>query len=310
MRGKSTVFCRLKCLSTALAERGAPLFYLLPFYFYLDMLRPKRAGLLLNMQAERNAKSRPVYEHLDTAFVNLAALLRYLQQRGFVGRIHVVLAEYEAEVLLDEGSTTPRVRELDHATGRRSEGDDALPRLLVRAREPGGLINVYEGAGNEAAGTNAASLIVEESATEDAGKSQQLAPEEMEWHDLLRLSGEVIAAVERAALSAQADFNALFRGARLELADDFSFLDPATRQFEYAHAVVRLQGRPGMKAYVAGLCECLRRVVSKMTKGTQGGRLRERVALELAVLARRRQTQLSRFKLSQQFDRIAGTRVF
>jgi hypothetical protein len=261
------------------------------------------------MQAERNAKSRPVYEHLDTTFVNLAALLRYLQQRGFVGRIHVVLAEYEAEVLLDEGGGAPRVREVDYATGRRAEGDDALPRLLVRAREPGGLINVYEGAGNEATGAAAVSLIDEADEAEGAEKAHDLAPEEMEWRDLLRVSGEVIAAVERAALSAQADFNAIFRAARLELADDFSFLDPATRRFEYAHAAVRLQGRPGVKAYVAGLGECLRRVVLKMTKGAQEKRLRERVALELAVLARRRQTQLSRFKLTQQFDRIAGTKV-
>ncbi|MDX6693615.1 MAG: tRNA wybutosine-synthesizing protein 1 [Blastocatellia bacterium] len=259
------------------------------------------------MQAERNAKSRPVYEHLDTAFVNLAALLRYLRQRAFVGRVHVVLAEYEAEVMLDEGGAEPRVREVDHATGRHAEDEAALARLLVRSREPGGLINVYEGAEDETAG--AASLIDESEAAEDDAGSQPLTPEESEWRDLLRASGEVIAAVERAALSAQADFAALFRAARLELADDFSFLDPATRRFEYAHATVRLQSRPGTKAYVAGVGECLRRVVEKMAKGAQSKRLRERVALELAVLARRRQTQLARFKLAQQFDRIAGTRV-
>ncbi|HEY0408367.1 MAG TPA: hypothetical protein VGC89_21710 [Pyrinomonadaceae bacterium] len=262
------------------------------------------------MTAESNAKSRPVYEHLDTAFVNLAALLRYLQQRAFVGRVHVVLEEYEAEVSLDEGGGAPRVREVDHATGRRAEDEAALARLLVRSREPGGLINVYEGAAGETA-AGAASLIdePEAAAEEDAASPQPLTPEEMEWRDLLRASGEVIAAVERAALSAQADFAAMFRAARLELADDFSFLDPATRRFEYAHATVRLKSRPGMKAYVAGVCECLRRVVEKMAKGAQSKRLRERVALELAVLARRRQTQLARFKLAQQFDRIAGTRV-
>ena len=37
--------------------------------------------------------------------------------------------------------------------------------------------------------------------------------------------------------------------------------------------------------------------------------VRERVALELAVLARRRESALARFQLLQQLDRIAGTRV-
>ena len=254
------------------------------------------------MQAERNAKSRPVFEHLDTTFVNLAALLRYLQQRAFVGRIHVVLDEYEADVLLGAGGGT-QVREMDYATGRLSEGEDALPRLLVRAREPGGLISVYEGADEKA--TIEADALPH--AADDA--AQHLTAEEAEWQDLLRMSGEVIAAVERAVLSAQADFSGIFRATRLELADDFSFLDPSTRRFEYANATVRLHAGLGMKTYIAGLAECLRRVVEKTAKGGHAARIRERVALELAVLARRRQTQLSRFKLAQQFDRIAGTRV-
>lgn len=261
------------------------------------------------MQAERNAKSRPVYEHLDTAFVNLAALLRYLQQRAFVGRIHVVLDEYEADVLLEAGGAS-RVREIDYTTGRRSEGADALPRLLVRAREPGGLISVYEGTDEETAGASLAPDTEADEAARDANVSaEQLTPEEMEWRDLLRASGEVIAAVERALLSAQADFAGIFRAARLELADDFPFLDPSTRRFDYTHATVRLHARPGIKVYVAGLSECLRRAVQKAAQGGHSERLRERVALELAVLARRRQTQLARFNLTQQFDRIAGTRV-
>lgn len=271
--------------------------------------RNNRPSLPLNMQAERNAKSSPVYERLDTAFVNLGALLRYLQERAFVGRIHVVLEEYEANISLDGGPAT-RVSELDHATGRRGEGEDALTRLLVRAREPGGLVSVYEGA-DEAAATagDVAAESERETETEATAATEALSPEETEWRELLRISGEVIAAVERAVLSAQTDFAGIFRATCLELADDFPFLDPSTRRFEYAHATVRLHTRPGQKVFVAGLGECLRRVVLKVAKGGQAKRLRERVALELAVLARRRQTQLARFKLAPQFDRIAGTRV-
>src|SRR5437016_6442346 len=91
------------------------------------------------------AKSRTLYENLDTSFVNLWALLRYLSQRGFVGRVHVELKEYTADVFVN-GSSTPLVHELDHATGADVLEEAALHRLVLRARESDGSITVFEGA--------------------------------------------------------------------------------------------------------------------------------------------------------------------
>ena len=62
------------------------------------------------------SKSRIVYENLDTSFVNLWALLRHLSQRAFVGRVHVEMDDYSADVFLT-GSNTPLVHEVDRATG-------------------------------------------------------------------------------------------------------------------------------------------------------------------------------------------------
>jgi hypothetical protein len=253
--------------------------------------------------------SHAVHENLDTAYVNLAALLRYLRQRDFTGRVHVQLVEYEADVYLNT-QDAPRVREVDHATGREAEGEDAMQRLLVRASEAGGLVSVYEG--EEEHDGDAQLPLALPSLNIDFGEEPEaeLSPEQQEWRELLRVSGELIAAVERAALSAGADFETLLRAARLELSDDYSFLDPLAGRFEYVTGgLVRLHAQPSHDAYVASVCECLRRVVGKIATGERGGRVRERVALELAVLARRRQSQLTRFKLAQQFDRIAGTRV-
>ena len=53
----------------------------------------------------------------------------------------------------------------------------------------------------------------------------------------------------------------------------------------------------------------MRRVVNKLARGPRGGSMRERVALELAVTARRRQADLKRYGLTPLLDRIAGTRV-
>lgn len=275
--------------------------------------RPKRklpvgAGLM----QEDDHKTHPIHKDLDTAYVNLAALLRYLRARGFVGRVHLEMEEYEADVFLDGGDTTPRVREINRTSGREAVGDAAYQRLMVRAQEPGGRIDVYESANEEhaadeeRAGFSSFGTSAPPRALEDEASVEQT---EMAWPDLLRLSGDLIAGVERAALSFGADFAALFRAARLELADDFSFLDPAAQQLDYAHGMVRMKVQPGVNTYISSISECLRRVVDKLAAPARSRSVRERVALELAVVARRRETAIRQLKLAPYLERIAGTKV-
>ena len=261
-----------------------------------------------------SAKYRPVYEKLDTAYVNLAALLRYLQRRNFTGRVHVEMDKYEADVFLSATGGLD-ARETDHAMGRQAEGEAALQRLMVRAMEAGGLISIYEeieeetDASRPASTTSAAAEAT--AGAEDAKDDSlpQAEEEEADWGALLRLSGEIVGAVERAALSVGVEFHAAFQAARLEVADDFSFLDPSSARFEYANSEVRLHAKPTAKAYIAGIGACLRRAVEKLATGKNEGRVRERIALQLAVVARRRQAEITRLKLTPLLDRIAGTRV-
>jgi hypothetical protein len=255
--------------------------------------------------SELDPQSRPVHENLDTAYVNLAALLSFLQEREFEGRVHVELEEYDADVFLN-AKEHPRVHERNYETGRESEGDDALQRLLVRASDPGGRVSIYENKGEAPPGDLFSALAQStEAPAENAGSWN----EQKDWEDLVRLSGELIGTVERAALSVGADFEKLFHAVRLSMADDYSFLDPAAGRFEYSHGVALSRGEPNVKAYVSSISEAMRRVVDRIAIGPRRASIRERVALELAVLARRRQPQLSKFKLAPQLDRIAGTRV-
>ena len=83
------------------------------------------------------------FETLNTSFVNLAALIRYLREQGFQGSVKVQIDQYEAGVGL-AGSQAPQFWENDHATGRMAHGGEAMQRVLVRAREPGGVITVDE----------------------------------------------------------------------------------------------------------------------------------------------------------------------
>src|SRR5437773_10115426 len=91
-----------------------------------------------------DSKSRVVYENLDTAFVNLWALLRKLSQRGFIGRVRVELKDYTADVFLT-GSSTPLVHEIDRAAGTDTLEEAALHRLVLRAREAPRTISVFDG---------------------------------------------------------------------------------------------------------------------------------------------------------------------
>jgi hypothetical protein len=309
-----------------------------------------------------DAKSHALYQNLDTSFVNLWALLRYLSQRGFVGRVHVELKDYTADVFVD-GSSTPLVHEVDHATGADVLEEAALHRLVLRARESDGSITVFEGANeaipprvsapsaavlsgetsdrepeielfelvseeseeerphesspvepasesslSEAASGEIQPIAVEEKDAADSGqaKTDTFAP--VDSAELVKVSGALIGGVERALNALGANFDALFIDARLSLADDYDFLDPTSANFQYAAGAVTLSQEPPADAYVAGLSEALRRVVEQAANGARGGRLRERVGLELA-LAARKNPALARSGFGAQLDRIAGTRV-
>ena len=264
------------------------------------------------------SKNFAVYENLDTAFVNLGALLRYLQERNFSGRVSVDLGDYRAEIRLRAGER-PLCTELDTMTGREGLGEAAMQRLLVRAMDAGGKISVYSDeriqpeptaaiedeppASPEQKTETASEAVVEE----DVGR--ELTDGDRDWKGLLRTSADLIAAVERAALTTGANFSALLHTTRMELADDYSFLDPNAGVFEYARNEIELRSTPNPRAFVSGLSDVLRRVVDKLAVAGRAASVRERVALELAVLARRRGPQLEHFGFMPQLNRIAGTRV-
>jgi hypothetical protein len=251
---------------------------------------------------ERRERTAPLYENLDTAYVRLAALVRYLEGRGFTGVVRVELEEYGGEIVLRAGEQTT-AREVNHLTGATAEGEAALQRLFVRAGEPGGLVSVYEGeTAGEAASAGRAT-------GEDEGEAD-LTPEEVERRELLRLSGELIECVERAVLVAGGDFAGALHAARLSLTEDFPFLDPLTRRFEYEDGVVKLDARPSARLYVSGVNEALRRVVERVAGVEQKIGVRKDVVRELSSLLRRRQSALARFKFTtQQLERIAGMKL-
>jgi hypothetical protein len=126
---------------------------------------------------------------------------------------------------------------------------------------------------------------------------------------LISLGGELIQAVERGVNACGEDFAAIFNLARLELSDDYSFLDPMTRELNYADGVASVAGQVTETSFVTGLSEVLRRVVDKVAVGDRKRRLRERIALELLGVARKRKEALEHSGFRVRLDQIAGTKV-
>ena len=80
-------------------------------------------------------------------------------------------------------------------------------------------------------------------------------------------------------------------------------------QMHYEAAAVTLNAELPAKSYVAGISEALRRVVDQLATGDRARRTRERVALELARVARKNDDAMTRSGFKAQLDRIAGTKV-
>jgi hypothetical protein len=286
----------------------------------------------------------PFLQNLDTTFVNLWSLLRKLTQQGFVGRVHVEWPDYSADVFLD-GFSTPLVREIDRAANTETIEPGALHRVVLRAREAPGIINVFTGI-EEATVPQTSAAISEppaslENSTASAPRTFHEAPpietkietapslvaaeqapppvgtpedvyrsgSYQDWPAILSVTGELIGAVERGINAVGGDFASLFDAMRLELADDYVFLDPIAQTFRYSDGVASLKQEPDVSVFVAGLSEALRRTISLVAVGDRARRTRERIALEMLPVARRRIDVLERSGWRAQLDRIAGTVV-
>jgi len=284
----------------------------------------------------------PFLANLDTTFVNLWSLLRKLTEQNFIGRVHVELQDYAADVFLD-GSPTPLVREIDRASNTEVTEAGALHRVVLRARETPGTINVFAGADEatiQQPTPAAAPPVIEETnvIVEPEVLPEEFRPESSiepdfsvrsaaepeapqlaeavyrtgsydDWPATLTVAGEVIGAVERGINATGANFASLFNAARLELADDYVFLDPMAQTFQYQGSIASLKTEPAMSVFVSGLSEALRRTVDRAAVGDRARRVRERIALELLPVARKRGDTLERSGLRMQLDRIAGTKV-
>lgn len=91
----------------------------------------------------KNMKDHYFFGNLDTSFINLDALVRYLRRQSFVGAIQVEFAGYMAKIVMADNGKL-HVREYNQITEELTTGEKAYYRILERSKEPGGSVNVAE----------------------------------------------------------------------------------------------------------------------------------------------------------------------
>jgi hypothetical protein len=298
--------------------------------------------------------SRPLYENLDTSFVNLSALVRYLRLREFVGRIKIELNNYQAEIVLLEANRLS-VRENDKISGRIAEGEEAFQSILIRARETGGTIHVYQtiktevktpapvpvptkvSNGNSAPAAKPVEVVKTAAATAQNGKTAQplespkkiepiaIHPKfpfdlhnkveakarqnqlsESDWHNLLRLTGELLGTIDQTLATANLDFKLAFSKARSEISADYPFLHPSRKLFEYQTGKVVMSEQVSAKLFVASIIEVLRRILEKLGSNPKFAEVYRTTTQKVLALINLRQSFYDKFSVTTPLKKVLG----
>lgn len=262
-------------------------------------------------------KNRRIYENLDTSFVNFTALLRHLRDRGFNGRVCFEAQNYKAEIFLLENNRV-QVREYDCAAGRVAKDQEALQRILLRAREPGGIVHVFQtfeeikaesgnvlemAAANQNVPLNSNNQDLP-NRSEAKFKTAAFSPED--WQTLLNLTVEMLGTIDKTLAEANLNFTPAFKKACAETSFDYPFLNPAAEIFQYWDGRLTVREPVNPKIFVAGICEALRRILEKLGAKPQFSEVHRTAVQKILALVHRRRMLYDKFQITPQLEKILG----
>lgn len=278
----------------------------------------------------------PIHKNLNTSFVNLSDLVRHLRRLQFVGRVQVELSSYEAEIEFGEGGSL-EAREQDHISGRLSFGDDALQRIMIRSREPGGLIHVLKGDERDAeqvfvdqtiavrarmmaAATDDAAAPRKEESMENfvaaAAVSECPIPKPTEflvnavspenWSELLALVSELMQTMDESLSKGNFNFTEAFRNACGFVSADYPFLDPDSDVFAYSQGYITVRQRLSARDLLGGITTALARIMQRLREDPYYGNLSHHTLHRVRVLANRRKLQFDAHGLNRELQKVVG----
>ena len=238
-------------------------------------------------------KKQAIHQNLNTSFVNVGALVRYLRSLEFVGSIRIELASYEADIVFTS-SKTIKAREYDHIAGRISHGQHALQRILIRAKEPHGRIDVYkstEGYGGLEEGSVFVDRLIVSGAREMAanggGSSMRLqadgelvlGAQARENSLVLAALSELLRIVDESLALGKLSFSAAFRVACDGVAPEFPFMQKDPGALVYNDGEVVLNADADADVVTAAVFAALRPIFERLRREAKYSELL-RISLE------------------------------
>jgi hypothetical protein len=192
--------------------------------------------------------SEVVHKNLNTEFSNLEQLMINLRDEGLTGTIEVAVrgGKGNAIVFMRSGEIVESVLS---ASGEVVSGTRVLPHILDMARNLGATFSVYR-----------ASL-------EDAFSETAQMMVGLELSQVLEVWQDVVGTIESVVDDrlGEGSFLRLFKDALIEKADDYPFVDPFAREFEYAGGQITYTGPMSADVNLA-LSECMASTLEKVSQ--------------------------------------------
>ena len=261
-------------------------------------------------------KKQPIHQNLNTSFVNVGALVRYLRGLQFVGSIRIELSSYEADIVFTDAKTI-RAREYDHIAGRISHGDHALQRIMIRAKEPNGRIHVYK-AVEGYTGNHDGSVFVDKSivtkaremaasaggsATKDQNYEFVLSMQDGQNALVLAALSEVLREIDQSLATGKLSFPAAFRVACNEIAPQFPFLQNQ-HALVYKDGEITLNTEADAKIVADAVFAALRPIFERLRGDGKYSPLLKIVSERLVELSAERRPELIRLGLMDQIEKL------
>ncbi len=261
-------------------------------------------------------KKQPIHQNLNTTFVNVEALVRYLRGLSFVGSIRIELASYEAEIVFTP-SRMVRAREYDHDAGRISHGEDALQRILVRAREPHGRIHVYKATEGDA-GRDDGSIFIDKTIMNGArqlaaslggvvvpGANQEFVLSGRDGENALVLAAlsELLREIDTSLAEGRLTFSAAFRVACDEIASEFPFLQQSRHALVYRKGEIAVNTDADSAIVASAVFAALQPIFRRLRSDLKYGELLKILSDRLLELVAERRREFVRLGL---IDHIEG----
>jgi hypothetical protein len=250
-------------------------------------------------------KKQPIHQNLNTSFVNVGALVRYLKGLQFVGSVRIELASYEAEIIFTE-SNTIRAREYDHIAGRIAHGEHALQRILIRAKEPHGRINVYK-ATEGYTGRDDGSVFVDkaimtgarEMARSNGGTAVNtaiareivLSGRDSENALVLAALSELLRVIDESLAKGNLSFPAAFRVACDAVAGQYSFMMGANEAIVYKNGEIKLNVEAEVDLVSSAVFAALRPIFKRLRSEVKYSGLLETLSDRLLELSAERRIE-------------------